>query len=71
MTTFIFLVDKGREDPSTTISSLNLRGSPCGDPEIFVRGGPNMTFFSVDKGREDPSTTISGRFGGVPMMAIY
>ena len=29
-----------------------------------------MTFF-YDKGREDPNTTISGRFGGVPMMALY
>ena len=68
MTTF-FLVDKGREDPSTTISGLSLCGSSCGDPESFVREGPNMTTFFYDKGREDPSTTISGRFGGVPMMA--
>ena len=29
-----------------------------------------MTFFH-DKGRENPSTTISGRFGDVPMMALY
>ena len=70
MTTF-FLVDKGREDPSTTISGLSLCGSSCGDPESFVREGPNMTTFFYDKGREDPSTTISGRFGGVPMMALY
>ena len=27
--------------------------------------------FFHDKGREDPCTTISGRFGGVPMMALY
>ena len=52
----IFLVDKGREDPSTTtcISSLSLCGSCCGDPESFVREGPNMTTFFYDKGREDP-----------------
>ena len=67
----IFLVDKGREDPSTTISGLSLCGSSCGDPESFVREGPNMITFSYDKGREDPSTTISGRSGGVPMMALY
>ena len=67
----IFLVDKGREDPSTTISGLSLCGSSCGDPESFVREGPNMTTFFCDKGREDPSTTISGRFGGVPMMGLY
>ena len=68
----IFLVDKGREDPSTTISGLSLCGSSCRDPESFVREGQNMTtFFFYDKGREDPSTTISGRFGGVPMMALY
>ena len=32
-----------------------------------------MTAFFYDKGREDPSTTtrISGRFGGVPMIALY
>ena len=30
-----------------------------------------MTTGFNDKGREDPSTTISGRFGGVPMMALY
>ena len=30
-----------------------------------------MTIFFYDKGREDTSTTISGRFGGVPMMALY
>ena len=67
----IFLVDKGMEDPSTTISGLSLCGSSGGDPESFVREGPNMTTFFYDKGREDPSTTISGRFGGVPMMALY
>ena len=67
----IFLVDKGREDPSTTISGLSLCGSSCGDPESFVREGPNMTTGFNDKGREDPSTTISRRFGGVPMMALY
>ena len=70
MTTF-FLVHKGREDPSHTISGLSLGGSSCGDPECFVREGPNMTSFFYDKGREDPSTTISGRFGGVPMIALY
>ena len=69
----IFLVDKGREDPSTTISGLNLCGSSCGDPESFVREGPNMTKKIMIRGGrgEDPSTTISGRFGGVPMMALY
>ena len=36
----IFLVDKGRDDPSTTISGLSLCWSSCGDPESFVRGGP-------------------------------
>ena len=66
-----FLVDMGREDPSTTISGLSLCGSSCGDPESFLREGPNMTTFFYDKGREDPSTTMSGRFGGVPMMALY
>ena len=46
LTTFIIiLVDKGREDPSTTISGLCLCGSPCREPESFVRGGPNMTTF--------------------------
>ena len=70
MTTF-FLVDKGREDPSTTISGLSLCGSSCGDPESFVREGTNMTKKNYDKGREDPSTTISGRFSGVPKMALY
>ena len=71
MTTF-FLVDKEREDPSTTISSLSLCGSSCGDPESFVnRRDPNMSKKKYEKGREDPSTTISGRFGGVPMMALY
>ena len=30
-----------------------------------------MTTFFYDKGREDPSTTMSGRFGCVPMMALY
>ena len=50
MTTF-FLVDKGREDPSTTISGLSLCGSSCGDPETFVRKGPNMTpFFMIREG---------------------
>ena len=67
----ILLVDKGREDSSTTISGLSHCGSSCGDSESFVREGPNMTTFFYDKGREDPSTTISGRFGGVPMMALY
>ena len=67
----IFLVDKWREDPSTTISGLSLCGSSCGDPESFVREDPNMKTFFYDKGREDPSTTLSGRFGGVPMMALY
>ena len=70
MTTF-FLVYKGREDPSTTISGLSLCESSCGDPESFVREGPNMTTFFYDKGREGPSATISGRFGGVPMIALY
>ena len=70
MTTFL-LVDKGREDPSITISGLSLCGSSCGDPESFVREGPNMTTFFYDKGSEDPSTTISGRFSGVSMMALY
>ena len=51
MTTF-FLVDKGREDPSTTISGLSLCGSSFGDPENFVRKGPNITIFFYDKGRE-------------------
>ena len=55
----MFLVDKGREDPSTTIRGLSLCGSSCGDQESFVREGPNMTTFFY-KGREDPSTTISG-----------
>ena len=56
-----FLVDKVREDPSTTISGLSLCWSSCGDQESFVKGGPTLTiFFLVDKGREDPSTTISG-----------
>ena len=55
-----FSVDKGREDPSTTMG-----------PESFVRVGPKMTTFFYDKGREDPSTTVSGRFGGVRMMALY
>ena len=67
MTTF-FLVDKGREDPSTTISGVSLCGSSCGDPESFVREVPNMTIFFYDKGREDTSTTISERFSGVPMI---
>ena len=40
-----FLVDKEREDPSATISGLSLCGSSCGDPESFVREGPNMTTF--------------------------
>ena len=58
MTTLVY---KGREDPSTTISGLSLCGSSSGDPESFVREGPNMTtYFLVDKGREDRSTTISG-----------
>ena len=35
----------GREDPSTTISSLSLCWSPCRDPESFDGGGPNMTTF--------------------------
>ena len=70
MTTF-FLIDKGREDPSATISGLILCGSSSGDPESFVREAPYMTTFFYDKGREDPSTTISGRFRGVPMMALY
>ena len=69
MTTF-FLVDKGREDPSTTIRGLSLCGSSYGDPESFVREGPNMTTGFNGKGRKDPSTTISGRFDGVPMMAL-
>ena len=67
----IFLVDKGREDPSTSTSGLSLCGSSCGDPESFVREGPNITTFFYGKGRKDPSTTISGRFGGVPMMVLY
>ena len=48
-----FLVDKGREDPSTTISGLNLCVLSCGDPESFVREGPNMTtvFFMIRGGR--------------------
>ena len=46
--TTLFLVDKGREDPSTTISCLSLCGSSCGDPESFVREGPNMTTFFYD-----------------------
>ena len=41
----IFLIDKGREDPSTAISGLSLCGSSCGDPDSFVREGPNMTTF--------------------------
>ena len=49
----IFLVDKGREDPSTTISGLSLCGSSCRDPESFVREGQNMTtfFFMIRGGR--------------------
>ena len=40
---------------------MSLCGSPCGDPESFVKGGPTLTtFLLVDNGREDPSTTISG-----------
>ena len=39
-------------------------GTPCTDPESFVRRGPSkMGFFcvfSADEGREDSSTTISG-----------
>ena len=31
----------------------------CGDPESFVRGGPNLTRFFLDEGREDPNTPIS------------
>ena len=54
----------------------------CTDPERFVRGGPNLTFYLFFYffkliGREDPNTTISGqssarhrwRFAGVLMMA--
>ena len=67
----VFLVDKGREDPSTTISGLSLCWSSNGDPESFVREGPNMTTFFYDKGREDPSTTISGCFVGMSMIALY
>ena len=67
MSTYFFFVDKGREDPSTTISGLSLCGSSFGDPESFVREGPNMTTFFYDKGREDPSITLSGRLDGVPM----
>ena len=69
MTTFLFLVYKGRVDPSTTISGLSLCGSSCGDPESFVRGGPNN--YDNNCFREDPSTIINRRFGGVPMMALY
>ena len=32
----------------------------CADPEIFVRGGPNLIFFLVDEGIEVPNTTING-----------
>ena len=35
----------------------------CADPESFVRGGPNLTFFFcflVVDGREDRNTTLSG-----------
>ena len=48
----IFLVDRGREDQSTTISGLSLCGSSCGNPESFVREGLNMTtFFMIRGGR--------------------
>ena len=36
---------------------------PCGDPESFVRGGPNLItffFFLVDEDIEDPNTAIDG-----------
>ena len=31
----------------------------CAKPEIFVRGGQNLTIFDVE-GREDRNTTLSG-----------
>ena len=40
-----------------------IRCLTCGDPESFVRGGPNLiTFFfkKVDEGIEDPNVTING-----------
>ena len=41
---------------------LSLCGSSCGDPESFVREGPNMTTFFYDEEREDPSTTYKRAF---------
>ena len=41
-------------------AGLSLYGSPCGDPESFVRGSNFDNIFLVHKGREDPSHTISG-----------
>ena len=37
----------------------------------FCQRGSKYDIFYYDKGREDPSTTICGRFGGVPMMALF
>ena len=41
-----------------------------GSRKFCQRGSKYDNIFN-DKRREDPSTTISGRFGGMPMMALY
>ena len=43
---------------------IDVRLSSCADPESFVRGGNNLTFFFVfliEEGIDEPYATISGR----------
>ena len=46
------------------IGLVNSQSLTCADPELFVRGGPNLTlsfkYILVDEGRGDPNTNISG-----------
>ena len=50
---------------------LNLiAAQSCPDPESFVRGGPNLTYFLIDEGKEAPNTTLSGSSSALQGNAI-